>query len=258
MHFSSRLVFILFFCSSMLIAQAPRITPAIIPATGDLYTYRFIKQPALIDTSITGENIFWDFSKVKDTAIYYEELYREPSPSQADPFDMIYSVDSNSIKTDMAIWVNYLDSFGYYRVGAFEKPSAPMSEIPYIYDDTMVMFRFPFSYGEKLSDRYEFLKDGRRHYKNQYVNVSIHYDGYGTLILPNEDTCHQAIRIRREEKFYNMVNNAPQLIGTKLFFYWYSAVKQNYFIKVSYANGALLDAWYQKKKSFIKKKRNYD
>lgn len=246
------------FLPVMLLAQSPQLTPRVIPLTGEIYTFKYIKNPRAIDTSLVGENVMWDFAKVKDTATYYEEVHREPIPSQSDPFENVYSVDSNSFKDDLTIWVNYLDSTGFYHIGAFEKPSAPESEIPYIYDDTMVIFKFPLKFGMKLNDRYEFIKNERRHYRNQFVQVSISYDAYGSLILPNDDTCHHAMRIRREEKIYNIVNEAPKLIGTKLYFYWYDAYKTNYFIKINYANGQPLSAWYQKKKALIKKKRSYD
>jgi hypothetical protein len=246
------------FCFQLLQAQAPAITPAVIPAPGEIYTYKFIKAPTAIDTTLTGENVFWNFGKVKDTATYYEEVYRESTPSQNETFEDSYSLDSNSIKSDLAIWVNYLDSTKYYRLGAYEKPTAVMSDQPYIYDDTMMIFRFPFTYGENIEDKYAFIKGGRRHHKNQYIEVNIKYDAYGTLILPNNDTCHQAIRIRREEKIYHIINDVHQYIGVKTHFYWYSAVQQNYFIRASYINGKPIDAWYQKKRALIKKKRSYD
>jgi hypothetical protein len=258
MRISLRLMVVLIVSTSTLLAQKPFISPAVVPAPGEIYTYKFIKNPLAIDTTTIGENILWDFSKVKDTATYYEEVYRESTPSQNEIFEDSYSVDSNSIRSEQAIWVNYLDSTKYYRLGAFEKPTVFESEIPYIYDDTMMLFTFPFQYGETLKDRYAFIKNGRRHHKNQYVQVTIKFDGYGTVILPNNDTCHQAIRIRREEKFHHIVNDAHQQVGTKVYFYWYSAVKQNYFIRVTYANGKPIDAWYQKKRALIKKKRNYD
>ena len=239
-------------------AQSPQITTRVVPAPGEIYTYRFIKQTTDIDTGLTGANISWDFRKVKDTATYYEEVYRESTPSQNEEFEHAFSLDSSSLRSDLSIWVNYLDSTRYYRMGAYEKPSAPMSDVPYIYDDTMMVLKFPFSYGEKIKDKFAFIKGGRRHHKNQYAEVSIVFDGYGTLILPNNDTCYKAIRIRREEKFYNMVNEAPQCVGTKVFFYWYDADKQNYFLKVYYANGMPMEAWYQKKRALIKKKRSYD
>jgi hypothetical protein len=241
-----------------LLAQAPVITPAVVPAPGEIYTYKFIQQPLKIDTGLIGENVLWDFRKVKDTATYYEEVYRESTPSQNEIFEDSYSLDSCSIKSELTIWVNYLDSTRYYRLGAYEKPTVFESEIPYLYDDTLMLLKFPFGFGETMHDQYAFIKGGRRHYKNEYVEVSIQYDGYGTLILPNNDTCHQAMRIRREENFYHLVNETPKHVGTKTFFYWYSATKQNYLIKVSYANGNPIEAWFQKKKSFIKKKRNYN
>jgi len=249
---------LLVFCISKSYSQQPFISPAVIPSPGEIYTYKLIKNPLAIDTAVTGENIFWDFNKVKDTAIYYQEVYRESTPSQNDYFEGSYSVDSCSISSDLAIWINYLDSNKYYRLGAFEKPTVFQSEIPYIYDDTMMIFKFPFNYGDVLKDRYAFIKNGRRHHRNQYVDVNIKVDGYGTVILPNNDTCHQAIRIRREEVFHHMVDDKHQPIANKVYFYWYSAVKQNYFIRITYANGKPIDAWYQKKRALIKKKRNYD
>ncbi len=249
---------VIFGLSSTILSQKPVLGTGIVPAPGEIYTYKFIKNPLSVDTTITGENILWDFSKIKDTATYYEEVYRESTPSQNEIFEDSYSVDSNSIPHDLAIWVNYLDSTKYYRLGAFEKPTAFQSEIPYIYDDTMMLFQFPFQYGELLKDRYAFIKGERRHHKNQYVDVTVKFDGYGTLILPNNDTCYQAIRIRREEVFHHMVNEKHQPVGTKVYFYWYSAVKQNYFIKITYANGKPIDAWYQKKRALIKKKRSYN
>lgn len=250
--------FLLFFrlFSLLLQAQSPILNTRIIPSPGEIYTYKFIKSPTSIDTSIIGENILWDFSRLKDTATYYEEVYQESTPSQNEIFEDSYSLDSNSIQSDLLIWVNYFDSTKYYRMGAYEKPTAPMSYQPYIYDDTIMLFKFPFSFNESMYDTYSFIKGGRRHHKNQYVQVHMKYDAYGILILPNNDSCYQAIRIRREEKYYNMVNDTPQLVGTKLYFYWYSAIQQNYFIKLVYANGTPLEAWFQKKKSFIKKKRN--
>jgi hypothetical protein len=245
-------------CPLGLWSQAPFITPAVVPAPGEIYTYKFIQEPGTIDTSLIGENLLWDFRKAKDTATYYEEVYRESTPTQNEIFEDSYSLDSCSMKDELTIWVNYLDSTQYYRLGAYEKPSVFESEIPYIYDDTMMVFKFPFGYGETIHDQFAFIKGGRRHHKNEFVKVSIKYDGYGTLILPNNDTCHQAMRIRREENYYHMVNETPKHVGTKTFFYWYSAVKQNYFVKVSYANGTPMNAWFQKKKSFIKKKRNYN
>jgi len=114
---------VLIVSTSTLLAQKPFISPAVVPAPGEIYTYKFIKNPLAIDTTTIGENILWDFSKVKDTATYYEEVYRESTPSQNEIFEDSYSVDSNSIRSEQAIWVNYLDSTKYYRLGAFEKPT---------------------------------------------------------------------------------------------------------------------------------------
>ena len=208
MHFL-RIIFIVFtFSFQWVFSQSPIITPAVVPGPGEIYTYKFIKQPGDVDTSLIGENVFWDFRKLKDTATYYEEVYRESTPSQNSDFEDSYSLDSSSVHNDLAIWVNYLDSFKYYRMGAYEKPSAFESEIPYIYNDTMMILKFPFVYGENLKDKYSFVKNGRRHHKNEIVQVNIKYDAYGTLILPNNDTCYQAVRIRREEQFYHTVNDA--------------------------------------------------
>jgi hypothetical protein len=250
------LTFILTGISSILQAQAPAITPRSIPSPGEVYTFKFIKDPGVVDTSLVGENLIWDFRKLKDTATYYEEVYRESTPSQNEIFEESYSLDSTNIDGDLLIWVNYLDSTKYYRLGAFEKPSAPMSDQPYFYPDTILLFTFPFQFGNRLTDRYEFIKAGRKHHKNQFINANIKFDAYGTLILPNNDTCYQAVRIRREEKFYNMVNDQPQLMATKTYFLWYDASKPNVFVKVVYVNGIPFEAWFQKKKSFIKKKRS--
>jgi hypothetical protein len=258
MHFLRPIVFIFFFTVQFIFSQSPFITPAVVPGPGEIYTYKFIKQPGDIDTTLIGENVFWDFRKLKDTATYYDEVYRESTPSQNKDFEDSYSLDSCSIRHELAIWVNYLDSFKYYRMGAYEKPSVFESEIPYIYDDTMMILKFPFAYGENIKDKYSFIKGGRRHHKNEIVSVNIKYDSYGTLILPNNDTCYQAMRIRREEQFFHKVNDVQKLVGTKVYFYWYSAVKQNYFVKVSYANGIPVEAWFQKKRALIKKKRSYD
>jgi hypothetical protein len=237
-------------------AQSPSITTRSIPSPGEMYTFKFIKNPASVDTSLVGENLIWDFRKLKDTATYYDEVYRESTPSQNEIFEDSYSLDSTNIDGDLLIWVNYLDSTKYYRLGAFEKPSAPMSDQPYFYHDTILLLTFPFNFGNQLTDRYEFIKGGRKHHKNQFINATIKFDAWGTLILPNNDTCYQAVRIRREEKFYNMVNDQPQLMATKTYFLWYDATKPNVFVKVVYVSGIPFEAWFQKKKSFIKKKRS--
>jgi hypothetical protein len=52
-----------------------------------------------------------------------------------------------------------------------------------------------------------------------------------------------------------MVDSKHQPVGTKVYFYWYSAVKQNSFIRLLYANGKPVDAWFQKKRALIKKKK---
>lgn len=247
-----------FLFTHSLLAQKPIMGPATVPAPGEIYTFKFIKNPLAIDTTTIGEDILWDFRRVKDTATYYEEVFRESTPSQNEIFEDSYSVDSTSVPWELTIWVNYLDSTKYYRLGAFEKPKVYENEIPYIYDDTMMLFTFPFQYGEVLKDRYAFIKNGRRHHKNQYVDVNVKFDGYGTVILPNNDTCYQAIRIRREEVFHHMINEKHQPIGTLVYFYWYSAIKQHYFLKVTYANGKPIEAWYQKKRALIKKKKSYD
>ncbi len=258
MHFLKWSILVVVLSTGQLFAQVPKITPAVVPGPGEMYTYKFIKQTTAIDTLLKGENVFWDFNKVKDTAIYFEEVYRETLPSQNEVFEDAYSIDSTSVRTELICWVNYLDSSGYYRLGAYEKPEVFESEIPYEYRDTMVLLKFPFVFGEKIKDRYEFIKGDRKHHKNQYVEVEISCDGYGTAILPNGDTCYQAMRIRREEKFYHIVNEAAKPVGVKVIFYWYSAIKQNYFIKATYINGKPFDAWYQKKRSIIKKKKNYN
>ena len=241
--------------TSLLSAQAPVITPKTVPSPGEIYTFKWIKKVTDIDTSLTGENLLWDFDKVKDTASYYEEVYRESTPSQNEIFEDSYSVDSNTIKHDLAIWINYLDSSKYYRLGAFEKPSAYESEIPYIYHDTIILMHFPFTYGSISTDKYEFTKNGRKHHKNQYIESTTKYDAYGVLILPNGDTCQQAMRIRREEKYFHIVDKTSKLFATKLWFYWYDAGKPNHFIRVLYINGTPTEAWYQKKRAFLKKKK---
>lgn len=254
-----RTVFIgIFFFGQYVLAQTPVLHPLVVPGPGEIYTFKFIKQPTAIDTALVGENLFWDYHKLKDTAVYYEEVYRETLPSQNDEFEDAYSIDSTSVRQEAMCWVNYLDSNGYYRLGAYEKPGTFESEIPYKYGDTIVLLKFPFQFGNQNSDRYEFLKGGRKHHKNQYVEVQIKCDATGLLILPNNDTCYSAMRIRREERFFHIVNGVSQPAGVKIIFYWYSAIKQNYFLKVTYMNGKPSDAWYQKKKTFIKRKKTYN
>src|SRR5690242_8654992 len=82
------------FSGKLSYAQIPVISKSIVPETEDIYTYKFIKNPGTIDTSLTGAEVMWDFNKMKDTAIYYEEVYRESLPSQDEFFEDVYSLDS--------------------------------------------------------------------------------------------------------------------------------------------------------------------
>ena len=144
-----------------------------------------------------GEGWFWNFSTATITDGNAHRRYIHPLDSL-----YIEQLDGSMHK--------YLLSGDTLYWKGFENPGTDMRD-----SITAVVMRFPFSYGDSLSDSY-ILKG--KYYRQLYFvesgNIEVVADALGTIKMPEGDTLSNILRVKETKRFHAYMS--PQSINVPL------------------------------------------
>jgi hypothetical protein len=141
------------------------------------------------DPGRDGSNVVWEFSKLKFINDKYQVKYFKPLNSKKG----IQNLESVEHNTRYKYLVNS-DSLLYT---GFENSSSKLD-----FANPLLLFKYPFRYKDSIQKTY----NGFGKYMNTlYVEVSGETktiaDATGTLILPDEDTVRNVLRVRTEQHY---------------------------------------------------------
>ena len=139
-----------------------------------------------------GEGWFWDFSSASITDGNAHRRY-------------IHPLDSLYIELFEGSMHKYLLSGDTLYWKGFENPGTDMRDTV-----TAAIMRFPFSYGDSLSDSY-ILKG--KYYRQLYFvesgDIEVVADATGTMKMPTGDTISNIIRVKEVKRFHAYMSPQP-------------------------------------------------
>lgn len=139
-----------------------------------------------------GEGWFWDFSTATITDGNVHRRYIHPLDSL-----YIEQLDGSMHK--------YLLSGDTLYWKGFENPGTDMRN-----SITAVVMRFPFSYGDSLSDSY--ILNGKYYRQLYFVesgDIEVVADATGTMKMPTGDTISNIIRVKEIKRFHAYMSPQP-------------------------------------------------
>lgn len=149
----------------------------------------FKQQIEYKDPGLRGSNVVWDFSRLKFVNENYKVRYSQPAVSKPDS-QCITNIEHRTMYKHLLI----RDSL--FLTG-FENSGSKLN-----YEKPQLALRFPFALRDSISKSYS----GSGIYMDMlYVETSgTSYtiaDATGTLILPEEDTLRNVLRIRSQQEY---------------------------------------------------------
>nr|WP_297167131.1 T9SS type A sorting domain-containing protein [uncultured Dysgonomonas sp.] len=158
-----------------------------------------------------GENVIWDFSKLKSVNDQYSLVYKKPyllndstykmgkdlfKVKQVDPSTLVLGIEHNTMyyfkQND-----NKLEILGH------ENPTTLLH-----YKTPMVAFVYPTDYGQSYTSQYksEGLYSKRIPFESQ-GSIKITADAFGMIILPSGDTLEHIIRTKTVQIIHEVVKS---------------------------------------------------
>lgn len=161
------------------------------------------------DPGREGENVIWDFSKLKSINDQYTLTYKSPEPFN----DSIYKMGKDIIKipdvdpTSLVIGIEH-NTMYYFKqssnkleVLGHENPTTLLQ-----YTTPMTASVFPTDYGQAYTSGYE--SEGlysKRIPFGSTGTMNITSDAYGMIILPSGDTIDHIIRIKTVQVIHEII-----------------------------------------------------
>lgn len=152
------------------------------------------------DPGRSGENVIWNFSKLKAVNPEYTLTYSTPRLYN----DSIYIIGKDTIlknevgEGDLIVGKEHYTRY-FYRIKNDTLlclgHQNPLNRIWHI--DPYVVNVYPFDYGQKVSKDYrtEGLYSSKERIKTT-GNISVESDAYGMMVLPSGDTLAHVLRIK--------------------------------------------------------------
>ena len=147
-----------------------------------------------------GENVIWDFSKLKAVNPEYKLSFHTPNLIN----DSIYIMGCDTIQkkgseeTSLIVGIEHSTMY-YYRVKndtllclGHENPITLMHNVK-----PLLLITYPFDYKQKIEQSFESKSIYSSKKKVEtYGNISVESDAYGKMILPSGDTLNNVTRIK--------------------------------------------------------------
>lgn len=191
------------------------------------------QQVEYIDPGDAGQNIIWDFNKLKTINDEYTLTYSLP-PLEG---DSIYIIGDKRFKAkdvtanELIVGTEHNTMYYYQLRGdsllqiGHENPTVKLEYTP-----PLMLIQFPLNYGQIINSNYQ--SDGLY---SGTVNIHTHgtmttlADAYGKLILPSGDTLSSVLRVKTIQTIFdtfsensdttNTINNQGKQLET---YRWYS------------------------------------
>lgn len=180
------------------------------------------------DPGRDGENVIWDFSKLKSINDQYTLTYKSPELFN----DSIYKMGKDIIKvrdvdpSSLVIGIEHNTMFYFKQTShklevlGHENPTTLLQ-----YTTPMTVSVFPTDYGQSYTSEYE--SEGlysRRIPFGSTGTMNITSDAYGMIILPSGDTIDHIVRIKTVQVIHEVINTKkPQHFNiTSETYKWYA------------------------------------
>lgn len=183
------------------------------------------------DPGRDGENVIWDFGKLKSVNDEYSLIYSSPILQKDSYSVMGYdTIQSKNIDQNSLIIGTEHNTMYYYQLKnnqlvilGHENPTTFLR-----YTEPLLVHSFPMNYNDSCQSN--FKSQGIYSAKIPFSTngiVNIKSDAYGVMILPSGDTIHHVIRLKTiqtlEERIPNVNNQENLNLQTTIETYkWYS------------------------------------
>jgi hypothetical protein len=160
----------------------------------------------------SGENQIWDFTNFACNKLKTTEIYNASETKDNNKFPManIAVLDDN----------NYF----YFKIDEFSNEYYGLitSNAVITFEKPIIKMVYPFTYGDKVEG--DFFGEGL-YYGELISNVSGTYevssDAYGTLLLPNNVSVENVLRVKSVNHIFETACETTEIINEK--YLWYSA-----------------------------------
>lgn len=150
-----------------------------------------------------GENVIWDFGKLKSVNDQYSLVYTTPILQEKSFYVMGYdTIQSKNISENTLIIGTEHNTMYYYQLKnnqllllGHENPTNLLH-----YTQPVVAATYPTNYKQSYKNHYqsEGIYSGRIHFETK-GSITTLADAYGAIILPTGDTLNHVLRIKTEQ-----------------------------------------------------------
>lgn len=194
-----------FIISAGVVCKAqPTLTHHNTPSENDIIYFGF-QDTTNITAGNSGANIIWDFSTLVDLNKHHEIVISDPVNTE---FYNNY-LESNHYQADSSDY-----TYSYFQINEDSMnlygSVNQFTEIKWAYNNPEKLLKFPFNYQESFQDTFyglqthaDFAHSGEPAYRNG--NVTVTYDGYGSLHLPGGNNYDNVIRIKTVETYHDSI-----------------------------------------------------
>ncbi len=175
---------------------------------GDSHDFVFMKNN--VNEGIDGPNVLWDFSDMQLNGKTLTSHMLKTSEV----------VNSNQIPSANFV----LEEFGNFfyfdnKSSSMEQYGSSSGNFIIKYDKPFLKLKFPLTYGNKISGYYSGVQDNSKTLVPISGKYEIFADAYGTLVLPNNVTVDNVLRVKQTRTID--CDNGCQY--TEITYRWYSA-----------------------------------
>ncbi len=174
---------------------------------GDSHPFIFMKNS---DEGPSGANVIWDFSQLEKTNKTLTSHMMEP----------INTPQAQAISNANFV----LEEFGNYfyfnsNSSIMEQYGTVSGNVVTLYDKPLLKLKFPLSYGKKITGFYSGVQKSPTSNIPIKGSYEIYADAYGTLILPNQITIENVLRVKQTRTIEYENGSAI----TEVTYRWYAA-----------------------------------
>lgn len=173
---------------------------------GDSHNFIFAKG---IDEGQSGQDVIWDFTNL-------EKINKNLTSHMLDSKGQD---NSNSINNSNLVLEEFGNKFFFdaSNSGMYQYGSVACNTVTK-YDKPFVKLKFPFSYGNKVTGNYSGIQTSANTSHEVSGLYEIFADAYGTLLLPNDVTYENVLRIRQTRTIQFQNSNSQ---FTEITYRWY-------------------------------------
>jgi hypothetical protein len=162
------------------------------------------------DEGLAGENVIWDFSGLEKTEKTLTSHMLSPEGL----------TNSDSISNSNLVLEEYGTHF-YFNTSndIMEQYGTVCCNTITRYDKPFVKLKFPFSYGNKVAGFYSGVQESNNSSSPVSGSYEIFGDATGTLLLPNDITIDNVLRVKQTRTIEN--NNGSKI--NEITYRWYAS-----------------------------------